>query len=95
MHMLHVICLGHPPLQRVLQERVSLGHLSRALRSPSLRSGPMGLAAGSGSFWVWLLYLIPAQPSPGLSLQDCRSPCPGMDQAQKAGGSQGSGEACP
>lgn len=37
----------------------------------------------------------PAQPAPGLSLQGCGSPCPGMDRAQKAGGSDGSGEARP
>lgn len=55
----------------------------------------MWLAAGQGPSWIWLLHRTPPQPSPGLSLQGCRSPCPGMDQAQKTGGSDGSGEARP
>lgn len=53
----------------------------------------MRLAAGQGPSRVWLLHRTPRPPSPGLSLQGCGSPCPGMDQAQKTGGSDGSGEA--
>lgn len=55
----------------------------------------MRLAVGQGPSRVWLLHRTPRLPSPGLSLQGCGSPCPGMDQAQKTGGLDGSGEARP